>query len=112
MKYRLSIFFVALSAITLLMAAGCRVSDPEPKESAEPISGRIYSIDEKVMLIVGGIDDVNIPRSDWFEAGKRAVYFTITDDTVIEHAGNAVSADFLARGQKVDVYHEGFLAES
>ena len=98
--------------VTGLMLAGCGQNQGELIDSPEPISGLIYAIEGKTILIIGGINSVNIPREDWFEAGKRAVYFAITENTVVELKGNIVSLDRLARGQKVNVFHEGFLAES
>jgi hypothetical protein len=112
MKIRVKIFLVALLAITMLTAAGCGGGEEDPVDAVEPISGLIYSIDENAILVVGDIDNVNIPRAEWFEQGKRAVYFTLTEETVIESEGEVVTVDQLARGQRVDVYHEGFLAES
>lgn len=111
MKSKLLILLTVL-LIALLIAAGCGEDQDNPIETPGPISGLIYSYEENVILVVGEIDDVNIPREEWFEAGRRAVYFTITADTVIEHEGEAVAPERLARGQKVDVWHEGFLAES
>jgi hypothetical protein len=104
--------FLAVLLVTGLITIGCGEDRAEPIDSPEPIGGRIYAIDGNVILVVGGINEVNIPREEWFEAGKRAVYFTVTGDTIIEHKGETFSAERLARGQKVEVYHEGFLAES
>jgi hypothetical protein len=112
MNTRVKVLLVALLAITMLAAAGCGGGEEDPVDAVEPISGLIYSIEENAILVVGDIDNVNIPRAEWFEQGKRAVYFTLTEETVIEVEGEVVTVDRLARGQRVDVYHEGFLAES
>ena len=104
---------VMLILAVALQIAGCGLNEKEPIDGTpDPISGLIYSIDDNVILVVGNISDVNIPRNEWFEAGKRAVYFTITEDTKIEHEGDPAALNRLARGQKVDVWHDGFLAES
>ena len=104
--------FLAVLLVAGLITIGCGEDRAEPIDSPEPIGGLIYAIDGNVILVVGGISEVNVPREKWFEAGKRAVYFTVTGDTIIEHKGETISAERLARGQKVEVYHEGFLAES
>ncbi len=64
-----------------------------------------YSIEDGRILVVSGIADVNIPRSEWFEQGNRAVYFAIEDDTIVELNGEQVDVGLIARGQKVDDYH-------
>ncbi|MDZ4133168.1 MAG: DUF3221 domain-containing protein [Dethiobacteria bacterium] len=112
MKIWVNLLLVTLLAITMLTAAGCGGGEEEPVNEVEPISGLIYSIEENAILVVGDINNVNIPRVEWFENGKRAVYFTLTEETVIEAEGEVVTVDQLARGQRVDVHHEGFLAES
>lgn len=103
---------VVIVIIIGIMLTGCERNQAGPGDGIEPISGLIYALDGNTILVVSGITNANIPREDWFEAGKRAVYFTITDDTVVELEGASVSKDRLARGQKVDVFHEGYLAES
>ncbi len=112
MKRAVKVVLVILLAVTMLAAAGCGSGEEDPVDEVEPISGLIYSIEENAILVVGDIDSVNIPRAEWFEQGKRAVYFTLTEETVIESAGEVVTAAQLARGQRVAVYHPGFLAES
>lgn len=112
MQASLKVFLFSLLAVAILAAAGCGGETDVPVDEVEPINGLIYSLEENAILVVGDIDNVNIPREEWFENGKRAVYFTLTAETVIEYEGEEVSADQLARGQRVDVYHEGFLAES
>ncbi|MDY6827614.1 MAG: DUF3221 domain-containing protein [Bacillota bacterium] len=111
------LFFLLPCLILVVLAVGCTAEQPvddvdEDVDEMEPISGLIYEIDEGKILVVSEIKDVNIPRQLWFEGGKRAVYFAVDDDTVIELDGEQLGQDKLARGQKVDVWHEGFLAES
>ncbi|MBW6462796.1 MAG: YobA family protein [Firmicutes bacterium] len=107
------LLFAAMILAAFMAVSGCADGVPEDNEDmAGPISGLIYTIEDSRILVIGGIDDVNIPQEKWFESGNRAVYFSITDETVIEVNGETVSAERLARGQAVDVFHEGFLAES
>ncbi|MGM0689665.1 MAG: DUF3221 domain-containing protein [Bacillota bacterium] len=109
------LYFLTLAVVLIMLAgAGCSTEqgEPGPEPGAEPISGTVYSIEDGRILVVSGIEDVNIPRSEWFEQGNRAVYFAIEGDTVVELNSEQVDAGLIARGQKVDVYHEGFLAES
>ena len=107
----LLIFIVIL---VMFFGAGCSINGDEPSQEPgqEPISGTVYSIENGRILVVSGLEDVNIPWSVWFEEGYRAVYFAVEDDTVAELDGEKVDTSLIARGQKVDVYHEGFLAES
>ncbi len=104
-----SVFTVMLA---IFVGVGCSniITDPGPEPESEPISGVVYSIENGRILVVDGIENVNIPRSEW--QGKRAIYFAIDDETSVELNGEQLDIDSIARGQEVDVYHEGFLAES
>ncbi len=110
-KWLLIVLFVS---VALLLVGGCAADNEEPidQPEAEPISGTIYRIEDNRILVVGGLDDVNVPWDHWFNEGYRAVFFALEDDTVIEENGKSRDAEFLSRGQKVDVYHVGALAES
>lgn len=110
---KMIILFLLYFLIFLLLSAGCTSEQPAggPGE-VEPISGLIYEIEGHTILVVSGIEDVNITRQLWFEEGKRAVYFAVNNDTLVEVAGEQAGSDALERGQKVNVWHEGFLAES
>lgn len=107
-------FLILTSFLVMLIGTGCSPEDNDlnHEPGAGPISGTVYSIENGRILVVSDLDDVNIPRSEWFEQGKRAVYFAIDEDTLVELNGEQVDADLIARGQKVDVYHQGVLAES
>jgi hypothetical protein len=103
------VLFAAMILAVFMIVSGCAKGVIDDNDiMSDPISGLIYSIEENRILVIGGIDDVNIPQEKWFESGNRAVYFSITDETVIELNGETVSAERLARGQAVDVFHEGF----
>ena len=105
-------FSVLAVILAIFVVVGCTSESVEPEPEPEPISGTVYSIENGRILVVSGIEDVNIPRNQWFEQGKRAVYFAIEDDTVVELNGEQVDTTLIARGQDVDVFHAGFLAES
>jgi hypothetical protein len=112
---RVKLFITATLLLMLVLSGtGCSGPAEEPVDipEQEPISGAIYRFEDNRILVVGGITDVNIPWDEWFEQGHRAVYFAVEDDTIVELNGEKVTAAMLARGQKVDVFHEGFLAES
>jgi hypothetical protein len=113
MKVKLLIAAMMILAL-VLSGIGCSGPAEEPSDTPEqePISGTIYRFDDGRILVVEDIDNVNIPWSKWFEQGHRAVYFALEDDTIVELNGEESTVNILARGQKVEVYHEGFLAES
>ncbi len=109
------IYLMLLTAILIMFTgAGCSVreDDPAQEPAQEPISGTIYNLEDGRILVVGSLEDVNVPRSFWFEQGYRAVYFALDEDTVVELNDEQVDQNTIARGMKVDVYHAGFLAES
>lgn len=109
------VYLIAFTSIMFVLAGfGCSNNDNNLNHDpgSEPISGTVYSIENGRILVIKNIDDVNIPRSEWFEQGKRAVYFAVEGNTTAELDGEQVDTDLITRGQEVDVYHEGFLAES
>ncbi len=114
MKKKLNYLLIITIILIMFLGASCQVNDDEPYQEPgqEPISGTVYSLENGRILVVSELEDVNIPRSVWFEQGYRAVSFAVEEDTVVELDGEQVDTGFIARGHKVDVYHEGFLAES
>lgn len=98
--------------ILLLFMPGCSGGPEPPGSDGDSITGLIYAIEDGSILVVQDIDNVNLPQASWFESGKRAIYFKFNETTVIELAGIKVGADRLARGQVVEVFHTGMLAES
>ena len=108
------VILMFISIMFMLIITGCSTEDNDLnlEPGSEPISGTVYSIENGRILVVSDLDDVNIPQSEWFEQGKRAVSFAVDENTVAELDGEQVDTDLIARGQKVDVYHEGALAES
>jgi hypothetical protein len=113
MRKSLNWFLFVLFASTVLLN-GCGSTDEEAVDVPEqiPISGKIYSIADNRILVVEGLEDVNIPQKVWFEQGKRAVYFAVDEDTKILINDEDADIEMLGRGQTVEIYHEGFLAES
>ena len=107
-----NLFICVFVMATLLSGCSESVDDFINDQPAVPITGTIYRIENEKILVVDGIEEVNIPYTKWFEQGRRAVFFSITDNTVITIDGNQATAGSLERGQKVEVYHEGILAES
>ncbi len=99
-------------ALLCLVFSGCEKVVDDPADETSSHSGLIYSVEENRILVVEGIDSVNIPWNSWFEAGKRAIVFSITADTVIKLDKETVTADQLRRGQSVEVFYSGALAES
>jgi hypothetical protein len=108
MKKNLAFILAAMLLVTVA-AAGCSRSEG----SGNPdITGLIFAIEGDRILIVAGIEDVDTDYEDWFEAGNRAIYFAVTDKTVIEAGGEKGSFDILRLGQKVEAWADGPLAES
>jgi hypothetical protein len=103
---------VIMLFLLVLTSVGCKSSADLPDAEISTHSGLIYLIEDNRILVVEGIDSVNIPWNSWFEAGKRAIVFSITADTVIELDNETVTADQLRRGQSVEVLYSGALAES
>ncbi len=109
---KLLVILLALLLFTAL--SGCAGNTAEEPETPgqDPVTGIIYLVEENRILVIGTLEDVNVPMDYWFERGYRAVYFAVEEDTVIETGDGQSTDEQLARGQKVEVYHEGFLAES
>lgn len=105
-------FLISVLASLCLIFSGCTGAGDDPTDEISLHSGLIYSIEENRILVVHDLENVNIPWNSWFETGKRAIVFSITADTVIELDGEAVNPDQLERGQSVEVFYSGALAES
>ncbi len=111
---KLLYLMIVTTILVVFLGSGCAVNGDEPNQAPGQalISGTVYSIEDGRILVVSGLEDVNIPWSVWFEQGYRAVSFAVEEDTLVELDGELVDTSFIARGHKVDVFHEGFLAES
>jgi hypothetical protein len=102
----------ALLAVYLMAAAGCVAVSGADQDTPPEITGLIFDVDGSRILVVKGIENIDMPYDEWFEAGHRAAWFTVTGDTVIKSGGAAVSAENLEKGQKVQVWAVGPMAES
>ncbi len=114
MKKIISSITVALPLLFIsAVITGCGDANNAMDNIQEPVTGLIFSMQENEILVVEGISDANIDSDEWFQAGKRAVYFKIDDETIIESRGENVSKNILAKGQKVMVWpKDGDLFES
>lgn len=111
MKNKLVILVIML-ALLVLSSTGCKDSNDQPGAEISTHRGLVYMIEDNSVLVVEGIESVNIPWNSWFEKGARAIMFSVTADTVIELNGEVVDAALLERGQAVEVRYSGALAES
>jgi len=102
MKSKLLI--VLLILIAAVMAAGCSQAATEPD-----ITGVVNAVEGDRILVVEGLERAGVPQEEWF--GKRAIFFTLTGDTVIERDGEPVTPDNFT-GLKVAVWADGAIAES
>jgi hypothetical protein len=100
----------------LISFAGCssRTDDVgDTDDQLDRFQGIVYALEDNRILVIQDLENVNIPWSLWFEEGKRAVSFSITEgETIIEIAGEEQDPAALARGQTVEIWHSGALAES
>lgn len=104
--------YIMLSLIISVVVSCGNPTDDTGSET-DRFQGIIYSLEENQILVIQDLDDVNVPWSYWFETGKRAVSFSIVEgETIIENGGDELSPEALARGQRVEVWHSGALAES
>ncbi|WP_312811248.1 DUF3221 domain-containing protein [Sedimentibacter sp.] len=105
---------ILLSFIMIFTIAGCTAaSDKLPDRDPDAI-GLIYEVDAESqrILVVSDIENVDISYEEWFEAGKYAAFFKVTKDTTINDDGTVTDFSSLKKGQKVEVWHTGVLAES
>lgn len=103
---------LALCLIMIFVFVGCstdKLPDKEPD-----VIGLIYEIEDESqrILVVKDIENVNIPYDEWFEAGNYAAFFKVDKDTTIIDNENVVDFSSLKKGQKVELWHTGILAES
>lgn len=101
---------LALCLIMIFIFVSC-TSDKLPGRDPDVI-GLIYKIENERILVVSDIESVDITYDEWFEAGKYAAFFSIDKDTTIIKNEKVVDFSSLEKGQKVEVWHTGILAES
>lgn len=101
---------ISLMCIILILCVGCGNSGSFSNKTPH-IDGLIYSLHENSILVVEGIDSVDIPQSEW--QGKPAYSIKISTKTKIEtEDGISISAADLQKGDHVKVWHTGTIAES
>jgi|GEM_PF-1151365 len=107
---------LVLTLALLGLAAGCSIPgiiEPGVDYGDPDITGLIYSVEEDQILVVAGIERVDIPYAEWFEGGKEAIQFRITEETVLQDVeGEELALADLARGQTVEAWADGALMES
>ncbi len=105
---------IVLSLVMVFALSGC-TSDSNKLPAKDPdVIGLIYKVDTESqrILVVSDIENIDITYDEWFEAGKYAVFFKVTEDTKINDNGTIKEFSSLKEGQKVAVWHTGILAES
>lgn len=93
---------------------GCASTSNKLPDREPDAIGLIYDVDNdgQRILVVSDIESVDIEYNEWFEAGKYAAYFKITEKTTINDKGTIADFSSLKKGQKVEIWHTGILAES
>jgi hypothetical protein len=104
MKDKLFIFMAMLTVLVAL--CGC---SPAQRWGEPAITGLVHSAEGTAILVIEGLERPGLPQEEWY--GKRAIYFTLTGDTVIERDGETVTPDHFT-GLKVEVWADGPIAES
>lgn len=107
MKVILQLLFLSF----ILAGCGDSATNRDIQTSTPDIMGLIYSIEGETILVVEGIEDVNISQDEWH--GKPAILFEITAVTMIEsEEGEKLAFSDLHIGQKVQVWSYGPIMES
>lgn len=109
MKKILLLCFIMIFAII-----GCSVDTGKLPNRQPDVTGLIYDIDAESqrILVVSGIDNIDIAYDEWFEKGNFAAFFKISEDTTISTGDKSVDFSALKKGKKVELWHTGVLAES
>ncbi len=104
---------LALCLTMIFTVVGCTSSDKLPDRDPDVI-GLIYEVDKEGqrILVVSDIENVDITYDEWFKAGKYAAFFKIDKDTTIIDDDKVMDFSSLKKGQKVELWHTGILAES
>jgi hypothetical protein len=84
------------------------ISEIGRPQTQSDISGLIFTVSENRILVVADIDNVDIAYEEWFELGKRAIWFSMDKKTKIEFAdGKRAAAGDLKQGQAVHAWVDG-----
>lgn len=103
-----------LCFITALLIVGCSATSGKIPNRPPDAVGLIYDMDieNQRILVVSDIDNVDIAYEKWFEAGKYAAFFKVTNNTIINDDSEEVDFSSLSKGLKVEIWHTGAVAES
>ena len=106
----MGVLFSLLIVILLSVGCGPEGSNGSPVDDAPYIAGIIYTVENDHILIVDGIEDMDIA---WFEEGYPAVNFKITENTIIRGLdGSSILQQELESGMEVQAWVEGLVRES
>ncbi len=99
---------VALLIMALgLVLVGCGSSD------SQSFRGLVFAMEDGQVLVIQDIESVDIPYEDWFEEGKRAIWFSISKKTAIRNAsGKKTATGDIKVGQEVEVHFSGAVMKS
>lgn len=101
-----------LIIIILLLTVGLAMGCSRGK-NLESFQGLVYSVESNRVLVVQGIDSVDVPYDEWFGAGKNAIWFTVNKNTVIRNtAGRKTNINGILAGQEIEVLFSGAVAKS
>lgn len=101
---------ILLSVLLLLVLAlaGCGRN-----QDAYSFSGMVFAVEEGRVLVVADIETADIPYDEWFEAGKRAIWFSVDKKTAFrDTGGKKISFAGIETGQEVEVFFTGPVMES
>lgn len=94
--------------VVVLVAVGFSFREADPD-----IEGLIYSKSDGQILVVEGIDDVNLPYDAVLEKGSLLINFYVTEKTIITGSdGKKITLTELQAGDQVKVWHTGSVRES
>ena len=101
--------YIILGLIVVVLVAvsfSFREADPD-------IEGLIYSKSSGQILVVAGIDDVDLPYDVVLEQGSLVIAFSVTEKTIITGSeGKKITFTELQEGDQVKVWHTGSVRES
>ncbi len=103
---------LGLVAVALVAVGFAFFGSNSGSESDPEMTGVIFTRGEGQILVVVGLDDVDIPYDEMLELGKRAAYLEVTGKTVMEKEGKKIAFTDLQEGDAVRVWVTGHLAES
>jgi uncharacterized protein with FMN-binding domain len=82
-------------------------------ESEAAITGLIFAVENGRILVVEGIESVEIAYDEWFQDGKHAIWLDITEKTLVTDInGRSVESSVLEKGNTVAVWTEGGIQKS